>query len=128
MAGEIAPGLEATIGYTSLDIEDKKGHDTRNYIPTEMFRSAFSYRIPQIEAVKVGASVDWQDTIRTESSVTQDSYVLVDAFVSYDFNKHLKASVNVNNITDEKYLNSLNWDQAYYGAPRNVMASLTWKY
>lgn len=129
VAGEIVPGLEATIGYTDLEIENADGHDARNYIPTEMFRSALSYRLPQMEAVKVGASVDWQDTIRTDNTlVKQDSYVLVDAFVSYDFNKHLKASVNVNNITDEKYLNSLNWDQAYYGAPRNVMASLTWKY
>ncbi|HSC75308.1 MAG TPA: TonB-dependent siderophore receptor [Pseudomonadales bacterium] len=129
VAGEIAPGLEATIGYTALDIENKEGHDARNYIPTEMFRSAFSYRFPQMEAVKVGASANWQDTIRTDNAwVKQDSYVLIDTFVSYDFNKHLTAAVNLNNITDEKYLNSLNWDQAYYGEPRNVMASLTWKY
>jgi outer membrane receptor for ferric coprogen and ferric-rhodotorulic acid len=82
-----------------------------------------------MDAVKVGASIDWQSDIQDETGlVHQDSYALADAFVSYDFNKHLSAAVNLNNITDEKYLNSLNWNQAYYGAPRNVMASLTWKY
>ena len=37
--------------------------------------------------------------------------------------------VNVNNVTDKKYLTSRYWgDQGYYGAPRNVMVSLNWKY
>jgi outer membrane receptor for ferric coprogen and ferric-rhodotorulic acid len=95
-----------------------------------MLRSSFSYRLPQLEAMKVGAALDWQSSTTDEGTglIEQDSYALVDAFVSYDINKHLNASFNLNNITDEKYLNSLYWDQAYYGAPRNVMASLTWKY
>ncbi len=130
IAGELAPGLEGTIGYTYVDIDDgASGVDKRSYIPKRLFRSALSYRLPQLDAVKVGASIDWQSDIQDETGlVHQDSYALADAFVSYDFNKHLSASINLNNITDEKYLNSLNWTQAYYGAPRNVMASLTWKY
>lgn len=129
LAGEIAPGLEATIGYTALDIEDGSGSDARTYIPTEMLRSSFSYRLPQMETVKVGASVDWQDTTTASNGIAkQDSYVLVDTFVSYDITKNLNASLNLNNLTGEKYLNSMQWDQAYYGEPRNVMASLTWKY
>jgi outer membrane receptor for ferric coprogen and ferric-rhodotorulic acid len=130
IAGELAPGLEGTVGYTFVDIDDgASGVDKRSYIPKRLFRSALSYRLPQMDAVKVGASIDWQSDIQDETGlVHQDSYALADAFVSYDFNKHLSAAVNLNNITDEKYLNSLNWNQAYYGAPRNVMASLTWKY
>ncbi|HQQ74658.1 MAG TPA: TonB-dependent siderophore receptor [Pseudomonadales bacterium] len=130
IAGELMPGLEATIGYTYVDIDDGvTGVQKRAYIPKSMLRSAFSYRLPQMDAVKVGASIDWQSGIEDATSqVHQDSYLLADAFVSYDFTKHLSGSLNVNNITDEKYLNSLNWSQAYYGTPRNVMASLTWKY
>jgi outer membrane receptor for ferric coprogen and ferric-rhodotorulic acid len=36
--------------------------------------------------------------------------------------------LNIGNVTDEKYLNSIFWDQAYYGAPRNAQASVTWRY
>lgn len=127
LAGELAPGLEAAIGYTSLTIEDSNGNDARTYIPAEMLRSSFSYRLPQRESVKIGARVDWQDET-TSGLAGQDSYVLVDTFVSYDISNHLNASLNLNNLTDEKYFNSLQWEQAFYGAPRNVMASLTWKY
>lgn len=130
LAGELLPGLEATIGYTQLDIDDAgAGPDVRAYIPKRMLRSAFSYRLPQLEVVKVGASFDWQDTVKGPDDLYgQDSYLLVDAFVSYDITKSLNVSLNLNNLTNEKYLNSLNWSQAYYGEPRNVMASLTWKY
>lgn len=127
LAGEVAPGLEATVGYTALSIEDSRGNDARTYIPTEMFRSSFSYRLPQHESLKVGARIDWQDDI-TSGLAEQEAYVLVDAFVSYDISKYLNASLNLNNLTDEKYFNSLQWEQAFYGAPRNMMASLTWKY
>lgn len=130
ISGELMPGLEATVGYTYVDVDDgTSGVDKRAYIPKRMLRSSFSYRLPQLEAVKVGTTVDWQSGITDMTGmVEQDDYVLVDAFVSYDINKNLNASLNLNNITNEKYLNSLNWDQAYYGAPSNVMASLTWKY
>ncbi|MBK8676223.1 MAG: TonB-dependent siderophore receptor [Cellvibrionales bacterium] len=131
VAGELMPGLEATVGYTYVDIDDASGGlDKRSYIPKNMLRSSISYRLPRLESMKLGMSLDWQSDIQDPlvGMVHQDSYALVDAFVSYDVNRHLNASLNLNNVTDEKYLNSLQWDQAYYGAPRNVMASLTWKY
>lgn len=129
LSGEVAPGLEATVGYTDLSIEDKNGRDARTYVPQQLFKASASYRVPQLEAMKVGASVNWQDGIkRPNGIVDQDSYALLDAFVSYDFTKNVSASLNVNNITGEKYLNSLMWDQAYYGEPRSAVASLTWKY
>ncbi|MDN5515866.1 MAG: TonB-dependent receptor, partial [Pseudomonas sp.] len=46
----------------------------------------------------------------------------------YDIDPNWSVSANLNNLTDEKYLSSLYWTQAYYGAPRNVSATLTWKY
>src|SRR5690606_14112152 len=107
ISGELMPGLEATVGYTYVDIDDgTSGIDKRAYIPKRMLRSSFSYRLPQLEAVKVGATVDWQSGITDMTGmVEQDDYVLVDTFLSYDINKNLNASLNVNNITNEKYLN-----------------------
>ena len=31
-------------------------------------------------------------------------------------------------VTDEKYLTSLYWEQGYYGAPRNYTLSLNWRF
>jgi outer membrane receptor for ferric coprogen and ferric-rhodotorulic acid len=47
---------------------------------------------------------------------------------SYDITRDLTLTVNGNNITDEKYLNSLYWSQAYYGAGSNYTASISYRF
>ena len=47
---------------------------------------------------------------------------------SYTVNDSITIIANVNNVTDEKYLKSLYWEQGYYGAPRNYMLSVNWQY
>ncbi|MEQ6887665.1 TonB-dependent siderophore receptor [Halomonas sp. CS7] len=135
LAGELAPGWQASAGYTYLEIEDADGEATNTYIPRHLVQATTSYRPAALEALKVGARLRWQDDIENErSSQTvdgknrQDAYALVDLMASYDFSDNLTGSLNVNNVTDETYLTSLKWDQGFYGAPRHVMANLTWTY
>ncbi len=133
LAGELAPGWQASLGYTYLEIEDGDGEATNTYIPRHLVRAATSYRPASLAALKVGARLRWQDDIERERDIAdgktrQDAYALVDLMASYDFSDSLTGSLNVNNVTDEKYLTSLKWDQGFYGAPRHVMANLTWTY
>ena len=60
--------------------------------------------------------------------MTQDSYVLLNLMAGYQFTPSLSATLNVYNVTNEKYYNSFYWTQAYYGAPRNAMLNVSWKY
>jgi len=46
----------------------------------------------------------------------------------YDFTPQFSATLNVYNVTDRKYINSLYWAQGYYGAPRNTSLSLNYKF
>jgi len=133
LAGEIAPGWQASVGYTYLEIEDAEGAATRTYIPRHLVRATTSYRPASLDALKVGARVRWQDAISRERDYAdgrtrQGAYALVDLMASYAIDRNLTASLNLNNVTDERYLTSLKWDQAYAGAPRHVMANLTWRY
>ncbi|WP_108446873.1 TonB-dependent siderophore receptor [Halomonas denitrificans] len=133
LAGELAPGWQASAGYTYLEVEDAEGETTNTYIPRHLVRATTSYRPAALEALKVGARLRWQDDIERERThadgkTRQDAYALVDLMASYDFSDHLTGSLNVNNVTDETYLTSLKWDQGFYGAPRHVMANLTWTY
>jgi len=36
--------------------------------------------------------------------------------------------VNVRNVTNKKYLNSLEWGQAFYAAPRSVIGTIRFEY
>ncbi|MFP4263482.1 MAG: TonB-dependent siderophore receptor [Halomonas sp.] len=133
LAGELAPGWQASLGYTYQEIEDAEGEETNTYIPRHLVRASTSYRPAALEALKVGARLRWQDQIErdrdfADGTTRQEAYGVVDLMASYDFSDSLTGSLNVNNATDEKYLTSLKWDQSFHGAPRSVMANLTWRF
>ncbi|XKF15483.1 TonB-dependent siderophore receptor [Halomonas sp. BLK-85] len=133
LAGELAPGWQANLGYTYIDIEDADGQAANTYIPRHMVRASTSYRPASLDQLKIGARVRWQDEIERERDLAdgktrQEAYTLVDLMASYDFSERLTGSLNINNVTDEKYLTSLKWDQSFYGASRHFMANVTWRY
>ncbi|MBR9883273.1 MAG: TonB-dependent siderophore receptor [Oceanospirillales bacterium] len=132
LAGELAPGLQASAGYTYIDIEDEDGKGARSFIPKQQVKVATTYQA--MPKLKVGASLSWQDEIsRVQNAAAgivtrQDDYALIDLMGEYEINDNLSARVNVYNLTDEKYLTSLYTSQGYYGAPRSAMLTLSWNY
>lgn len=127
VSGELLQGLQATAGYTFVDIQDAEDKHAITYSPKHMLRASTTYRIPGIEQLKVGASMSWQDDVYN-GIAEQDAYALVNLMASYDIDPNWSVSANLNNVTDEKYLSSLYWTQAYYGAPRNASMTVSWKY
>lgn len=141
-SGEPLDGLQLSAGYTFVDITDADGGHAVTYSPKHMIKTAATYRIPGMEKLKVGAAVRWQDDIKIAVPLTADdgftsigtadakqkAYAVVDLMASYDIDPNWSVSANLNNLTDEKYLSSLYWTQAYYGAPRNASMSVSWKY
>ena len=130
-SGEALPGLDLLAGYTYVRIDDDNGDHTRKYVPTHMFRGMATYRLPGMPKARVGGRLTWQSGIEADSAsnVRQEDYALVDLLASYDIDEHWNTSLNLNNVTDRKYLMSLkSGASSNYGAPRNLTASVTWKY
>jgi outer membrane receptor for ferric coprogen and ferric-rhodotorulic acid len=142
VSGEVVEGLQVSAGYTFVDVDDSEGNDARTFIPRRSAKLAASYRLPFMNQLKIGGSVKWQDdiyrigdaatttgpSVGEEIRVRQDSYALVNLMASYEFSKNLTGRLNLNNITDKKYINSLYWDQGFYGPGRNINVSLNWTY
>jgi outer membrane receptor for ferric coprogen and ferric-rhodotorulic acid len=129
--GEALPGLDLMGGYTYVRIDDEDGDKTRRYIPTHSFHGMASYRLPGMPKATVGTRVSWQSGIQSDATsvVRQNAYGLVDLMAGYDIDSHWSTALNLNNITDRKYLLSMYSQTASsYGAPRNLTASVTWKY
>jgi outer membrane receptor for ferric coprogen and ferric-rhodotorulic acid len=139
IAGEIYPGLNASIGYTDFDI---KGNDqVAAYTPSQLFKLAATYDLALIEGLTFGLNMRWQDDIQRSQGVVgtdfsnagqeiithQKSYAIVDLMAKYHFTDSLDLTVNANNVTDEKYLTSLYWAQGFYGAPANYSATISWR-
>lgn len=131
-SGEALPGLELSGGYTYVRLEDSEGDKARQYVPNHTARGSLTYRLPGLPQAKVGTRIQWQSGTEVDSNsrIRQDAYALVDLMASYDFDDHWSTSLNMNNVTDRKYLLSLYQaaGSTNYGAPRNLTASVTWKY
>ena len=127
VSGELLPGWQATAGYTFVDIVDATGKHAVTYSPKHQAKAATTYRIPGLEQLKVGASLNWQDKVYN-GAAEQDAYAVVNLMARYDIDAQWSVSANLNNLTDEKYLSSLYWSQAYYAAPRNASMTVSWTY
>jgi outer membrane receptor for ferric coprogen and ferric-rhodotorulic acid len=94
------------------------------------FQRHISYRFCRRQ--KVSGSLNWQsDIFRDEGSgniIRQGSYAVLNLMARYDVNPKLSIALNLNNVSDQKYLTSLYWSQAYYAAPRNGSVTVNWKY
>ncbi|WP_114417594.1 TonB-dependent siderophore receptor [Marinospirillum perlucidum] len=125
--GEFIPGLQTQAGFTHLVIEDAEGEATRKQIPRNQLTLAANYQLPALPELRLGTVVRWQSEV-SSSVAEQEAYALADLMAVYQWTDSLKMSLNLNNITDEKYINSVYWDQAYYGAPRSAQLSVSWNY
>lgn len=128
IAGHITDNWSLNGGYTWLDIEDADGNDTRTWLPTQTFKLSTTYAVPQLNDLKLGAQFRWQNAIRSAVDVgtyRQKGYAVLDLLAGIGVVDHVRASVNVRNVTNTRYLNSLMWGQAYYAPPRSVLATLS---
>ncbi|EDO26933.1 predicted protein [Nematostella vectensis] len=136
VSGEVLPGLQVMGGYTYVDIQNADHSHGRTYAPKHMLRASTVYRIPQHPQLKVGANLSWQDDIYRSISladgsggrIEQDDYAVVGLMAAYDIDPNWSVSANLNNLTNEKYLSSLYWEQGFYAAPRNASMTVSWNY
>lgn len=131
IAGQVTDNLNISAGYVQQNMKDKAtNQDTRTFVPERTFNIMTAYSAPQIPQLKLGANLSWQDKTSqsTTSQLKQDSYALLDLMASYDINQNISVQANVKNVTNEKYLNTLEYGQSYYGAPTNYSLAVRFKY
>lgn len=130
VSGQLTRHLQLNAGAVGMTIEDDQGNAVRTYIPRHQLRLNARYRLPLLPALTIGGGLSWQDDTWADAGVgelRQQAYALFNAMASYEFSPRLSAQLNINNLTDRTYVNSLYWGylgQGFYGAPRQVEASL----
>lgn len=120
-SGQVNDSWHLLAGFTKVDLDDGHGKEVRTFVPGQTFNLGTRYQLTP--ALEIGGSWRWQDDIR-QGDIKQKAYSVMAAYVNYTINQHVKLALNVNNLTDEKYLSSLYWSQSFYGAPRNASASV----
>ncbi|KAA0981013.1 TonB-dependent siderophore receptor [Pseudomonas sp. ANT_J28] len=146
VSGEVMAGWNMTAGYTythSANGEKKRANTNQ---PLNMFRLSTAYRLPgDWQALTVGGAVNWQsdvfgnskrpigrnadgELITESAKIRQEAYTAVKLMSRYEVDKHLSASLNVDNLFDKKYYENVGfYNGVFWGDPRTVTLSLDWK-
>lgn len=133
VSGRVTDHWQLSGGFTHLKIEDNQGLRTQNQIPRDSVKLAATYEVPEWRDLKLGAQFRYQSAISdTDDSaglpISQKGYAVVDVLAGIKVVDHVQASVNVRNLTNAKYLNSLAWGQAFYSPPRSVIGTIRFDY
>lgn len=128
LAGYVTDAWKIGTGYTWLEIEDAAGNDdARPWVPRQTFKLTTGYDL--LDRLEVGGTARWQDAISsTTPGIRQPAYAVFSAYASFEPAENLELSLNVDNLTDEKYLSSLYWDQSFHAEPRSVEASVKFSF
>lgn len=131
VAGKPHESLKLQAGYTHLNLKDPQGAETRTFVPRDTLKLLVTWKTPFLPQLQLGASARWQDKIYYDTTlgrIRQPAYAVFGINSTYQVGEHFELGASVDNLTDKKYFASLQWDQAYYGAPRNYTAHVSWKY
>lgn len=140
VSGEVLDGWNVMTSYTYSRSEDAEEKRITTTFPEHMVKLWTTYRLPgDWDKLTVGAGLTWQSAIyytaspwyaSTTLNAQQDAFAVVNLMAKYEFPQNVTATLNVNNLFDEKYLTSLdsNFYTGYYGAPRNVTFDLKYKF
>lgn len=139
VSGRITPAWTLSAGYTyntSKYLKDATagGQPYASFTPKHIFRLWTGYALPVMDRrLSVGGGLRMQSGYSTVSgpvTLRQGGYSLVDLRMAYRLDKHVTAALNVNNLFDRRYYQSLSgvsWNNRY-GEPRSLMLTLSAQY
>jgi outer membrane receptor for ferric coprogen and ferric-rhodotorulic acid len=126
VTGRVGANTNLTAGFTRMDLTGPDGNDIYEWIPRTIVSLRADTRLPGLTKLKLGAGARWQSDISKTGAVRQDAYLLVNAFAAYALTPAATVRLNVDNLTDEKYLRTVQFG-AIYGAPRQFSLALEYK-
>lgn len=127
--GQLSDSWQASVGYAYSVSTDQQDERIATNMPRHSLKTFTSYRLPGTwDKLTVGGGVNWQSKIGQDlHTYTQGSYALASLMARYAISENLSATANLNNLFDRKYAAYADtW--IVYGAPRNVMTSLEYRF
>ncbi|KGD89859.1 hypothetical protein JL37_17950 [Achromobacter sp. RTa] len=141
LSGQVSPGWNVYAGYTWLQtrVDQSATYDSNvtAVAPRHLLRLWTDYRLPgQWNQYTVGAGVNVQSSTYVAfpqyngARLQQGGYATVDLKLGYEINRHLDAALNVTNLFDRKFYQTISSprSQNVFGEPRAFMLTLRAKY
>jgi outer membrane receptor for ferric coprogen and ferric-rhodotorulic acid len=140
VSGQLAEGWQVQASYTRTLLKDSSGARLSTQVqPEHQVKLFTTWTPPSLSRLTVGGGVLWQSKIYGTLSVdpgssgefidkvyTQNSYAVVNLNANYAFTDRLKLALQLNNVFDKTY--RVHGVFRYYGAPRNLYATLKYQF
>lgn len=134
ISGQVTDSFNANFSYAHTKSEDENGDDFATHNPEHLVKLSGMYDYN--EAFKFGVNAHWQNEIYNENvgpnnahRAEQASYWLVNMMARYKFTEQFSGQMNINNVFDKKYYSSIDfYNQGFFGAPRNIEASVRYQF
>lgn len=128
--GQLAPGWQLGAGYTYSESHNQTGKRIMTRIPRNTVKLFTTYRLPgDWNRLTLGGGANWETrTGDPLATYTQNSYAVVNLMARYELTPQLTLSANLNNALDKRYYAALAGSSGMFGAPRNVMVSMKYKF
>lgn len=139
-SGQISDSLQVSTGYAFnrtkyLEDNTQTGRTFNTFTPKHNFNLWTHYKLPAtlVEGLEVGAGVRAVSGFYSQSGavrIAQGGYAVAAAQVAYQINPNYKLALNADNLFDKKYYEKVSGTsrQNFFGSPRSVTASLSFKY
>lgn len=154
ISGEVLPNWQVMAGYTKVNatyhnnIVDATtiGYNEKldaTLIPEKQFKLFTSYRMPgSWSGLTIGGGVTWQSATYQANPTSffgfpfykgvqtrQGAYAVADFMARYQFNTHLSAQLNINNVFNKEYY-GITEDalQVYRQPPRSALLTLKYQF
>jgi|TARA_R100001369_G_scaffold32751_3_gene57710 outer membrane receptor for ferric coprogen and ferric-rhodotorulic acid len=139
LSGELMTGLQVYAGYTHRVARNNDGEKVSRQAPEDMVRITSSYSFAEnLPELTLGGGLRWQSEVFPSRNQgvgpngeipRQESYTVADLFARYQISDSLTASLNINNLFDKNYFESVGvYNYGSYGEPRNISASVRWDF
>lgn len=137
LQGELARGWNIYTGIAHFTAQDGDGARLNSQIPRTTAQLFTTYRLRgEWSKLALGGGVKWQsrfyqapNTGTSSLGGEQGSYALVSLVGRYAITKKTSVAVNLNNLFGKTYaLQKGDFDTVSYGVPRNVTATLNYRY
>ena len=140
VAGKLSDTLNGVVGLTDFAIDGDE--QVSAYTVKRSVDISLTWSPTLLDGLRFGVNAKWQEAIWRNQGVVsalyanagqeiithQPAVTRINLMASYDINKHLALAFNANNITNKKYLNSLQWAQGFYAPPQHYSVSLNWAF
>jgi len=140
ISGAITENWQLVTGYTYVKTEYTKDSNSSNVgeifdltLPKHQFKLSTTYHLPaELNKWTIGANLYAQNKIQSNDfdQIKQSGYYTVGVNTKYQYNKNLDVLVNIYNLFDKEYYQSLGWDTGgnTIGTPRTFLISMNMKF